>query len=64
MQRHHVHLSNDRSTALEVGRRRGKPVVLEVAASEMARSGFLFWLSDNYVWLVDRLPTKYLKQQQ
>ena len=64
MQRHHVHLSNDRSTALEVGRRRGKPVVLEVAAGEMARSGFPFFRSDNHVWLVDCVPTKYLKLLQ
>jgi len=61
MQRHHVHLSSDIHTALEVGRRRGKPIVLSVAAGDMAKSGFIFYLADNQVWLVDSVPAKYLK---
>lgn len=51
MQRHRVHLSSDRKaylkgnrhTAIKVGRRIGKPVVLKVATGEMARSRFLFF---------------------
>ena len=63
MKRHHVHLSCDRATAIEVGKRRGKAVVLEIAAVKMAKSGFKFYRSDNGVWLVDNVPVKYIKLQ-
>lgn len=61
MKRHHVHLSRDRETAAAVGRRRGKSVILEVAAGEMARAGYLFYVSENGVWLTDVVPPDYLK---
>lgn len=60
MRRHHVHLSPDRETAAEVGARRGKPVILEIAAGEMARAGILFYQSANGVWLTDSVPAAYL----
>lgn len=60
MARHHVHLSSDRETASVVGQRRGKPVIIEVAARAMARSGHEFYVSDNGVWLVDAVPPEYL----
>ena len=60
MNRHHVHLSSDRETATNVGSRRGKPVILEVATGEMARAGKLFYLSENGVWLTDDVPPAYL----
>jgi putative RNA 2'-phosphotransferase len=58
--RHHVHLSPDRETAITVGRRHGKPVVLVVQSGEMAREGFTFYCSENGVWLVDSVPTRFL----
>lgn len=60
MRRHHVHLSPDPDTARTVGGRRGKPVILEVAAGAMARDGHLFYVSDNGVWLTDAVPPAYL----
>ena len=48
--RHHVHLSKDVKAARKVGARRGKPVVLEVAAGRMHRVGHRFYLSANGVW--------------
>lgn len=60
MRRHHVHLSPDRVTAAAVGQRRGKPVILEVRAGDMARAGHLFYISDNGVWLTDDVPPAYL----
>ena len=59
--RHHVHLSSDISTALKVGQRHGKPVILEVQSSEMHENHFQFFLSDNGVWLSHNIPAKYLK---
>ena len=61
--RHHVHLSPDAETALKVGGRHGKPFVFEVLAEEMHNDNYLFYLSDNGVWLTDHVPARYLKEQ-
>jgi putative RNA 2'-phosphotransferase len=60
MRRHHVHLSQDTATALRVGARHGKPVVLAVASRKMIGNGFRFFVSANGVWLVDHVPPAYL----
>lgn len=61
--RTHVHLSADRETGIKVGQRHGKPVVFEVAAGEMYAAGYLFFLSENGVWLTDVVPPGFLKIQ-
>jgi putative RNA 2'-phosphotransferase len=61
MQRHHVHLSQDAKTALQVGMRHGKPVVLRIRAADMQREGHVFCLSTNGVWLVDHVPPQYIE---
>ncbi|WP_028579786.1 RNA 2'-phosphotransferase [Desulfogranum japonicum] len=58
--RQYVHLSPDRNTALKVGQRHGKPVILSIAAQEMHVSGFVFFLSANGIWLTEHVPTKFL----
>lgn len=58
--RNHVHLSENKETAMQVGRRHGKPVVFEVAAAHMFADKFIFYLSDNGVWLTDNAPPHYL----
>lgn len=60
MNRQHVHLSKDRETAIKVGSRRGKPIILSVRASDMYQDGFEFYCSKNGVWLTDHVPTKYI----
>jgi putative RNA 2'-phosphotransferase len=62
-ERHHVHLSEDIATALKVGQRHGEPVVLEVLAAQMASDNFIFYRSDNGVWLTDNVSTEYLRVQ-
>jgi putative RNA 2'-phosphotransferase len=59
-ERHHVHLSSDVFTATTVGRRHGRPVVLEVDSNLMSRDGHLFYRSQNGVWLTEHVPPKYL----
>ncbi|MFE3513966.1 RNA 2'-phosphotransferase [Streptomyces sp. NPDC059166] len=61
MNRHHVHLSPDRETAVRVGARRGKPVVLTVDAGAMHRAGHVFHVSANGVWLTDAVPPAFLR---
>lgn len=61
MNRHAVHLSPDRATAVRVGARRGRPVVLAVRAGQMRRDGgFAFRCSANGVWLVDSVPAEWI----
>ncbi len=62
MSRHHVHLSRDISTAQTVGARHGKPVIFIVYATAMHQAGYIFYCSDNGVWLVDHVPLKYLQK--
>jgi len=63
MARHQVHLSAAEETAIRVGARRGKPVVLRVDAAKMTADGHRFFVSTNGVWLVDSVPPEYLTQQ-
>ena len=58
--RNHVHLSDNAVTAMQVGARHGKPVLLEVDAGPMHAAGFDFYISDNGVWLTDSVPRTYL----
>lgn len=58
--RHHVHLSVDTETALNVGKRYGKPIVLTVKAKEMFDAGKTFYLSENGVWLTDFVELDYI----
>lgn len=60
MRRQHVHLSKDRQTAENVGRRHGKAVVLTVCTGEMARQKHKFYLSENGVWLTEEVPVEFL----
>lgn len=60
MQRHHVHLSADKTTATKVAERRGKPIILEIKTGEMFAAGYKFYLSDNGVWLTDLVPVRYI----
>jgi putative RNA 2'-phosphotransferase len=61
MSRHHVHLSTEVETARSVGGRRGRPVILRIAAARMHRDGHAFYLSANGVWLTDAVPPAYIE---
>ena len=58
--RHHVHLSTNRQTMLQVATRHGQPVLLSVDAKKMHADGFDFFVTGNQVWLTDHVPPKYL----
>ena len=60
MTRQYVHLSDSIATAEAVGRRHGVPVVLEINTEQMTRDGFLFYRSENGVWLTDAVPSRYI----
>ncbi|GAA1271190.1 RNA 2'-phosphotransferase [Saccharothrix xinjiangensis] len=62
MRRHDVHLSATVETAVRVGSRRGRPVVLEVDAAAMRADGHEFRVSANGVWLASAVPPAYLRE--
>jgi putative RNA 2'-phosphotransferase len=62
--RQHVHLSSDEATAVKVGQRHGRPIVLRIAAMEMHDAGYVFYLSENVVWLTEHVPPAFLRITQ
>ena len=60
-ERQYVHLSSDVKTAVRVGQRHGKPVILVINAGKMNADGYSFFLSDNGVWLTEHVPLEYLE---
>lgn len=59
-ERQHVHLSHEKETAVKVGSRHGKPIVLTIDAATMHTDGHLFYLSANGVWLTEFVDPKYI----
>ena len=57
-----MHLSSDPQTSRTVGKSHGKPVVYEVGAGRMHEDGYVFYLSENGVWLTENVPEKYLRK--
>jgi putative RNA 2'-phosphotransferase len=61
MNRHHVHLSKDQSTALAVGKRHGIPKILTISAKDMLKSGNKFFKSENGVYLTEYVNPIFIK---
>ncbi|MCO7263912.1 RNA 2'-phosphotransferase [Dickeya zeae] len=60
--RQYVHLSPDEETAIQVGQRHGKPIVLTIKALNMYEQGFKFYQADNGVWLTDTVPYQFVQE--
>lgn len=58
--RKYVHLSKDIDTAIKVGKRHGNPVVLTIDAGIMYEHGYKFYISENGVWLTEKVPKHYI----
>ena len=58
--RNFVHLSLDKTTAMQVGRRYGKPIVLIVQAGQMHRNDYKFYFAENGVWLTEYVPAGHI----
>ena len=55
----YVHLSKDEATAVDVGKRHGKPVIIQIDSQAMYNDGYKFYISNNGVWLTKEVPSKY-----
>ena len=60
--RQYVHLTENQSIALDVGKRYGKPRLLIIDAFKMYNEGFEFFQTENNVWLVKHVPVKYINR--
>ncbi len=58
----YVHLSVDAETAINVGKRHGKPVVYRVRSGEMSEQGYVFYRSKNGIWLTKAVPIEFLEK--
>jgi putative RNA 2'-phosphotransferase len=59
--RQYVHLSQDRETAITVGKRRdNNPVVLRIDAVTAWKNGIKFYHGNETIWLADDIPAKYI----
>lgn len=62
--RHHVHLTDNRETAVQVGIRYAKNEqnlwIIEIKSKLMDFDGYKFYKTENNVWLTDHVPPKYI----
>lgn len=61
MSRQWVHISPDYETAVAVGKRHGKPVVLAFKANQFVEDGYDLFRSANGVWQAAFVPPEYLE---
>lgn len=59
--RKHVHISREKETAENVGRRHGQPVVFQIDTLAMITHGYKFYRAENGVILTDYVPSRYLR---
>jgi putative RNA 2'-phosphotransferase len=59
--RHHVHLTQQPTTAMTVGQRYGAPAILRVDARRMHQAGHVFFCTANQVWLCDAVPPEFIE---
>jgi putative RNA 2'-phosphotransferase len=62
MARQYVHLSVDKTTAIQVGLRKAKkPVLLQVDAARAYSNGVAFYRGNDVVWLADFIPASFCR---
>ena len=65
MDRQYVHLSADKGTAYEVGRRKTtKPVILVIDAAGAHAAGNDFYHGNEMIWLADQIPPAFIHQTE
>ncbi len=60
MDRNFVHLSETIEQAISIGKRHGKPFVIEIDAAQLIKDGWTFYHTGENVWLTSNIPAKYL----
>ena len=60
--RQYVHLSTTISAAAHIGKRHGRPAVLQIASRTMYDEGHIFYTTDNTLWLTDHVPPVFITE--
>jgi len=60
MQRQFVHLSANIQTAVEVAKRHGRPIIIEIDTEILSKKGFIFYQTSDNVWLTTAISSEYL----
>jgi putative RNA 2'-phosphotransferase len=60
MNRQFVHLSENEITAFNVGKRHGKPFIIEIETENLVKNGWEFYQTSDNVWLTKAIPSSYL----
>ncbi len=58
--RQFVHLSETPETALQAGRRHGRPVILTIRAGQMHQRGHGFYHPVEGIWLTEHVPPEFI----
>ena len=62
MNRQNVHLSIDKATALEVGKRKSKsPVLLRIRSLDASKNDVVFFKGNEKIWLADKVPPQFIE---
>lgn len=59
--RRFVHLSISPDAALDVGKRHGKPAILEIDTRKMHEEGIEFYQSSREIWITRSVPARYVR---
>ena len=59
-QRQYVHLTDNLTTAKQVGQRYGRVVILQIDTQTMIKQGKVFYRADNGVWLTEAVAVEFL----
>ena len=64
MKRHGVHMTADLKMAKKSAKRwkHEVPLVLKIDAKKMSNDGFVFGVSENSVWITEKVPTEYITE--
>jgi len=64
-ERHHIHLTTNKDTAYESGKRhKGNPIILTIDTQRLIKElNYKFYKSENDVYFVDYIPPNYLVYQ-
>jgi putative RNA 2'-phosphotransferase len=63
MNRQYVHLSTNRETAEQVGKRKTvAPILLHIESLKAHEKGIKFYIGNDIVWLADCVPSEYIQE--
>ncbi len=60
MERTFVYLSETIPTAITVGKRYGKPLIIEINTGKLVKEGWTFYKTSDNVWLTNEIPSDFL----